>query len=66
MQTVTTQLIRERSFSVIACDVPAEMTLADYQKSRRCGHKRRERVRVAVFGAPRGATASVHTVRGVR
>jgi hypothetical protein len=63
---IATQL-RERSVSVIASDVPAEMTLAEYQKSRRCPHVRREGVRVGVFGAPRRLTAgSVQFFRGLR
>jgi hypothetical protein len=64
MYTAITAQLRERSVSVIASDVPAEMTLAEYQKSRRCPNDRRERVRV---GAPRRLTAGLgHFFRGLR
>jgi hypothetical protein len=67
MHTAITTQLREHSVSVIASDVPAEMTLAEYRKSRRCPHDRRERVRVGVLGAARRLTAgSVHFFRGLR
>jgi hypothetical protein len=53
MQTTsTTELIRDRSLSVIASDLPPDMTLAEYRAARRSPHSRWQRMRVVLAGAP--------------
>jgi hypothetical protein len=53
MQTTsTTELIRDRSLSVIASDLPPDLTLAEYCAARPSPRSRWERMRVALAGAP--------------
>ena len=48
----TTELIRDRSLSVIASDLPPDMTLAEYRAARPGPRSRWARMRVALAGAP--------------
>jgi hypothetical protein len=48
--TGTTHLIRDSGMSVIACDVPPEMTLAEYRGSRHARPNLRQRMRTAILG----------------
>jgi hypothetical protein len=53
MQTTsTTELIRDRSLSVIASDLPPDMTLAEYRAARPAPRSRWARMRVSLAGAP--------------
>ncbi len=49
--TATTQTVRDQGVMVVECDIPAELTIAEYRASRRHEATRWEKTRVGLLGA---------------
>jgi hypothetical protein len=49
--TATTHTIQEQGVMVMECDIPAEMTIAEYRAQRNSKPSRWEKARVGLLGA---------------
>jgi hypothetical protein len=49
--SATTQSVRDQGVMVVECDIPADLTIAEYKAERRRGASRWEKARVGLLGA---------------
>ena len=47
--TTATRAVREQAFQTLQCDIPAELTIAEYRNRRRSRDRRARRRRIAAL-----------------